>query len=813
MGSSNDDVSEDVECDGGVLDFGGFYSNSGGNAFYTLSRLLAFFILFGFNYYNKLLLQRKLDNAHVVKGLILPFYFHFIYMYLALTLLTGLLNLIVQYGFHNPYNILVFIMPVETGLSHCLYEGLAFYLIRHGAGLNAIYRALAQGLVFGLFTTVVWFFIFGEKHYAEYNIHTHQPHKIVYSIYVSYQILLLLFYSLFIVVPINYLYRRPAMDIYAPWNIMWTVLCIIFSSLVYTRQSDAYCPAVGIMFICTSFVQPLIIFLTLRKDSQYWQGLANPGPMSKVWDMLDLQTADSIAHQHDVFHRDGNVPVVHFGLLKFDENANFVAGGFSRVYFGDYKNEKVAMKVMFAMELTPSDVHEFYREATILANLQHTNVVKCKGVCVMPPMLTLVLEHCQYGSLFDFLYKAADQTAVTELGNIRYRSHVYKDSTTRGSIDGMTIVPDGCVRESSGSVEMPVSLNPMNSNRAMNDHQLESGLTHVNNPIHPNPVLEQTEFWDEPRSSMCSILSGSSTEEDDNTSRTNLTNYNRNLLDAHNNPYGSSSSRLSGYRVDSIGSVSDSELGSVLSDGPRHGGESIGAMSYDSRGKAIEKALPSKTQKKKKTLFAKGKHKLDKIFKSRVAASSRDTKTERPVAHSLLFLQRVQMMRDCVCAIAFLHAKGYLHCDVKSLNFLVTLDFRVKLADMGESRLQTAPPKSPDPPRPAKNWCPPEVLKQGATALDYTSQSDIYGLAIVLAELVLLELPFGDLPNLMITKDWLHVLTVEKRRPDLPPFVAPRLRSSIEQAWQTDPKLRPTAAVMLEEIDSALKQLRSMNVV
>ena len=110
-----------------------------------------------------------------------------------------------------------------------------------------------------------------------------------------------------------------------------------------------------------------------------------------------------------------------------------------------------------------------------------------------------------------------------------------------------------------------------------------------------------------------------------------------------------------------------------------------------------------------------------------------------------------------------------------------------------------------DPPRPAKNWCPPEVLKPNATSLSYVPQSDIYGLAIVLAELVLLELPFGDLPNLVTTKDWLHILTVEHRRPSLPAFIPPRLRSSVEQAWNAVPTNRPTAAVILAEIDNAIQ--------
>lgn len=37
-------------------------------------------------------------------------------------------------------------------------------------------------------------------------------------------------------------------------------------------------------------------------------------------------------------------------------------------------------------------------------------------------------------------------------------------------------------------------------------------------------------------------------------------------------------------------------------------------------------------------------------------------------------------------AQAHLHSKGIMHCDVKSLNFLVTHDFVIKLSDLGEAR-------------------------------------------------------------------------------------------------------------------------------
>jgi serine/threonine protein kinase len=44
------------------------------------------------------------------------------------------------------------------------------------------------------------------------------------------------------------------------------------------------------------------------------------------------------------------------------------------------------------------------------------------------------------------------------------------------------------------------------------------------------------------------------------------------------------------------------------------------------------------------------------------------------------------MIRDCCAGVAFLHSKGLMHCDIKSLNFLVTNEFVVKLSDLGEAR-------------------------------------------------------------------------------------------------------------------------------
>ena len=45
------------------------------------------------------------------------------------------------------------------------------------------------------------------------------------------------------------------------------------------------------------------------------------------------------------------------------------------------------------------------------------------------------------------------------------------------------------------------------------------------------------------------------------------------------------------------------------------------------------------------------------------------------------------MAYECCLSVGHLHSKGLMHCDIKSLNFLVSDDLSIRLADLGEARM------------------------------------------------------------------------------------------------------------------------------
>jgi serine/threonine protein kinase len=175
----------------------------------------------------------------------------------------------------------------------------------------------------------------------------------------------------------------------------------------------------------------------------------------------------------------------------------------------------------------------------------------------------------------------------------------------------------------------------------------------------------------------------------------------------------------------------------------------------------------------------------------------------------ITYADKIQIMHQCTSSVAYLHSLGFVHCDIKSLNYLVTKphpgskSFLVKLSDFGDCKQKDVLDSLPEdslPPIPSRNWCPPELLGVRPSGRAYTMESDVYSLAIVLFEVAALVLPYEDRSHEYSPEMWLEAI-IRGVRPTLPSSLPVELRSVIQRAWATLKEDRSTAQELLAVLD------------
>ena len=107
--------------------------------------------------------------------------------------------------------------------------------------------------------------------------------------------------------------------------------------------------------------------------------------------------------------------LIDFSLIKLGRMLGQGATAVVRHGFYSYayrKKREVAIKVCMCDEVTEKSTADFIREANIIASLDHPNVLKVVGVCMVPPACWIVTEFCSQGSLFDYLQSRAEAAAA-----------------------------------------------------------------------------------------------------------------------------------------------------------------------------------------------------------------------------------------------------------------------------------------------------------------------------------------------------------------------------------------------------------------
>ncbi len=347
-----------------------------------------------------------------------------------------------------------FLVALDWAVFHVVLEGLALFLMEKGAGVLAYWRAVTRSLVWGAFT---FFLVFVQEwmrsspvtgtlcaadlYGTSRNTDDDDPDAQVQidavkasftqrqssDLVLLWHVLLLAFYGALRFAPQQRLSRRPAAIFYATFMVLLRAIYVVSlllerisgdSQSVQNARGVGFCLYTAGHLFLFSILEPIWVFMTLQRDSEYWRGHTGGGKVdaSKKTGRgsggnlnaalvgrisLNESAALALADTMDQFGRDHSyVELLNFAFLTIHTKKVVGAGGTAKVYEGTFKGETVAIKLVYPPELTHEEVTGFLREASALEEAgKHENIIKVLGVCVMPPSIALVLEMCEQGDL------------------------------------------------------------------------------------------------------------------------------------------------------------------------------------------------------------------------------------------------------------------------------------------------------------------------------------------------------------------------------------------------------------------------------
>ncbi|OQR86590.1 protein kinase [Achlya hypogyna] len=166
---------------------------------------------------------------------------------------------------------------------------------------------------------------------------------------------------------------------------------------------------------------------------------------------------------------------------------------------------------------------------------------------------------------------------------------------------------------------------------------------------------------------------------------------------------------------------------------------------------------------------------------------------------SFPWAQKAASLHSVAQAIAYLHARGLLHRDVKSKNILLDSIKGTKLADFGTTREATKDNMTVGVG--TYRWTAPEVLRGS----QYTLAADIYSFGVVVAETDSHQLPYALERDATSGQPLVETAIVARviegsLRPVLSAACPPWLQSLARACLQHVPAMRPTANEIVQTL-------------
>ncbi|MFI0435764.1 MAG: protein kinase [Parachlamydiaceae bacterium] len=173
------------------------------------------------------------------------------------------------------------------------------------------------------------------------------------------------------------------------------------------------------------------------------------------------------------------------------------------------------------------------------------------------------------------------------------------------------------------------------------------------------------------------------------------------------------------------------------------------------------------------------------------------------------WLKKLQLAEELSRGLAYLHSKGMIHRDIKSLNVVLDRDDHAKWCDFGLAQLKQhttltsrVDESSGGGVAGTVHWMAPELFERKSSTP--SPESDIWALGMVFFELASREIPYKEGRTSLQVMTWIMKGGGEEIPPDCL-TQAPDFAEVMKQCWQSVGK-RPTAAQIAGEVDRIIRE-------
>lgn len=160
-------------------------------------------------------------------------------------------------------------------------------------------------------------------------------------------------------------------------------------------------------------------------------------------------------------------------------------------------------------------------------------------------------------------------------------------------------------------------------------------------------------------------------------------------------------------------------------------------------------------------------------------------------------IRKIQVIKDSVSGLCFLHSRNVIHRDLKSLNILLR-DGRAKLADFGLAKTRDRTQEMTKY-QGTLYWMAPEQMRGDK----YGLSADVYSMGVVIWEVLHQKQPLENMRRSTI----INLVGYLNKRDSIDSRIPAILKSVIESTWKV-PSQRPTAQRLVDVIATIWRKVQ-----